>query len=159
MNVDQGILHIAQLDLLLFALCLVLGTVVAWMPYGRERLSGRRLLYLRLGGLPFALFAVLAVVLSASDPDSVPLFIWPKLSFLAWLTPIFILFTAMNGVTFLYALERALGHDGKRYERMATTMTGWLARLVTFYPSGTFVATPKRASAKKRAPAKQRQTK
>jgi len=47
MNVDQGILHIAQLDMLLGALRTLLGTAVAWMPYGRERLAGRRLLYLR----------------------------------------------------------------------------------------------------------------
>jgi len=56
---------------------------------------------------------VLAVVLIASNPDRVPLFVWHKLSFLVCLTPIFILITAMIGVTFLYALERALGHDGE----------------------------------------------
>ena len=48
---------------------------------------------------------------------------------------------------------------GKWYERMATTMTGWLARLITFYPPGTFDVASKQTPAKKRVPAKLRRTK
>ena len=111
---------------------------------------------MRLVALPLALLFVLAVVVSASNPDCVPLFLWGRLSFLVFLTPVVMLFTAAMGVTLLYAIERALGHDVRRYERMGAILIHWMERLMLFHAPGASDEARTRALAERRVEAKRR---
>src|SRR5690349_15639564 len=72
MDIDQIAFRIAQADLLLMALCMVLGGIVFWFPPSpRQRLSRRQLLLFRFLSVPVGLLVVWFTFTIGADPTSI----------------------------------------------------------------------------------------
>jgi len=139
MDIDQIAFRIAQADLLLFALCMVLGGIVFWLPLpprANGRLSRRQLLLFRFLSVPLGLLVVWFTFTFGADPTSISAGTRGRMYALAFITPLVVFFTFMVVVALLATIERALGRDVERYRPLGDALSKWGVRLLNFYRPG-----------------------
>jgi hypothetical protein len=136
MDIDQIAFRIAQADLLLLALCMVLAGILFWFPLpprASARLSRRQLLLFRFLSVPLGLLVVWFTFTLGADPSSIDARTRGRMYALAFITPLVVFFTFFVAVAFLATIERALGRDVDRYRPLGDALSRWGVRLLSFY--------------------------
>jgi hypothetical protein len=146
---DEIAFQIAQVDTLLCALGMVLGGVLFWFPFLRQRIAHRQLLVGRFLFVPLGLLLIWSTFTIGADPASMsPGTRW-RMYVVVFATPIIVLFTLMMVVALVVAIERALGRDVERYRPLGEAMNKWGLRLLGFYRPGAVEAARDRKLAQK----------
>jgi signal transduction histidine kinase len=140
MDIDQIAFRIAQVDLLLIALFIVLGGIAFWFPppprANAWRLSRRQLLLYRFLSVPLGLLLVWFTFTIGADPTLIRAGTRGRMYALVVITPLVVFFTFMVVVAFLATIERALGRDVERYRPLGDAVSRWGVRLLSFYRPG-----------------------